>query len=171
MLYLIGLWSTLHGCSLSGRGLTQARRLISWLVAPGSPKTCCVLVSIIYTMPQGQLVRSLEGKLAPRWRHGVFLGCSRDSHEYAVWDVEEHTVKMYRTLQRLSPDRRFIDELVGDVCIPPRDLLHRSAWQSPGGQRERQPRLGHAQPEGGIQTKRSRPEGLTVTQRDLTKFG
>ena len=60
-----------------------------------------------YKIPAGHLVRGLEGKMAPRWKTGVFLGYSRDSHEYAVWDPVAREVKMARTLKRVPQNLRF----------------------------------------------------------------
>ena len=45
---------------------------------------CC-----LYQVPLGLIKKSLEGKLGPRWGPGIFLGYVKDSHEYAVWDIEE----------------------------------------------------------------------------------
>ena len=57
-----------------------------------------------FKLPPSKLSGQLEGKLAPRWKSGVFLGYSRDSHEYVVWNPVLKELKMSRTLQRL-PER------------------------------------------------------------------
>jgi len=123
----------------------------------------------LYKVPAGHLKQDLEGKLAPRWKDGVFLGYSRDSHEYAVWDVKDGTVRMSRTLQRVPADRRFSQENVSAVAIRPKDLLHRSSWRPPK-QLERRQRLGHEiadQDQPSIRAEKS--EGLTVTKKDLER--
>lgn len=57
----------------------------------------------------------------------MFLGYSRYSHECAVWDVEEKTIRMSRTQQTVTADRRFSVDALAGVNTRPKDLLHRSA--------------------------------------------
>ena len=40
-----------------------------------------------YKIPKQKAERALEGKLGSKWRPGMFLGYSRDSNEYLVWDI------------------------------------------------------------------------------------
>lgn len=52
----------------------------------------------LYKVPLGHLKQDLEGKMAPRWKSGIFLGYSKCSHKYAALDVQEKTVRMRSTL-------------------------------------------------------------------------
>ena len=61
---------------------------------------------VLYQVPEGRLSRDLEGKLSARWRPGVFLGHSKDSPEYVVWDVDSKTVQASRSLNRAAEDER-----------------------------------------------------------------
>ena len=125
----------------------------------------------LYEVPEGRLAKDLEGKLSARWRPGIFLGCSRDSPEYMVWDVESKTVKASRSLHRAPAQQRWNATHVESICIRPKDALHRAAWQS-SIRRERQIRLGRAaDDQDGPAVRSEKVEGLTVRRSDIKKFG
>ena len=104
--------------------------------------------------------------MAPRWKSGVFLGYSRDSHEYVIWDTAEKMLKPSRTLKRVPESERFSVTHLASVTVRPKDSLHRSSWR-PVGQREREQRLGRddeGEPEP--ETRWSHVRGLKITKKD-----
>ena len=98
---------------------------------------------VLYQVPEGRLSRDLKGKLSARWRPGIFLGHSKDSPEYILWDIDSKTVQASRALNRAPEDERWAVAHVEAINIRPKDTLHRAAWQA-GTRRERQLRLGRA---------------------------
>ena len=70
---------------------------------------------VFYKLNAGQLKRADEGKLGTRWAYGIFLGYSRDSYEYVVWDEKSKAIEMARSLKRVRPSDRLDADAVGDV--------------------------------------------------------
>ena len=92
-----------------------------------------------YKVPKAKSDRALEGKLGSKWRSGLFLGYSRDSNEYLVWDIGEQDLIRARSLQRKPQIHRWLAEELMKVDLRPRDALYR-ATAEPAGRRE--PRQG-----------------------------
>ena len=124
-----------------------------------------------YKLPPAKLAGSIEGKMAPRWETGVFLGYPRDSHEYVVWDSGIEQMKVSRRFQRMPESERFQMEHLQSVSTRPKDLLHRSTWKATT-HAERPERLGHATGENEEPaTRKGHVRGLKVTKKDLEKYG
>ena len=70
--------------------------------------------------------------MAPRWKPGVFLGYSRDSHEYAVWDIEGLVIEGARSIKKAPPEDRHSLHLIEQVRRRPQDMLQRAAmgWKT-----------------------------------------
>ena len=60
-----------------------------------------------YKVPKAKNERALEGKLGSKWRPGTFLGYSRDSSEYLVWDMGDQELVRARSLQRKPAGQRW----------------------------------------------------------------
>ena len=75
---------------------------------------------IWYKVPSGKAQNSLEGKLGARWRDGVFLGYSRDSYEYVVWDKSNREIVMPRSVKRKPSDKRQRAEICEQVKERPK---------------------------------------------------
>ena len=77
-----------------------------------------------------------DGKLAERWRRGLFLGFARSSDEYYLWG--ETTIVNARTTQRMRKELRWPKKGQENVAMelhqlyPPRGAT--PAGQAPGGE-------------------------------------
>ena len=67
----------------------------------------------------------LDGKLAPKYRDAVFLGYSRDSNEYLLWDIAAKKMIRARGVQRVSESQRWKADALAAVNIKPQGYLHR----------------------------------------------
>ena len=64
-----------------------------------------------------------------RWKEGVFIGFSRDSNEFILWDTIEKKVTRARSVQRISDSKRWNAEVLVAVNQRPQDALYRAAAQ------------------------------------------
>ena len=125
---------------------------------------------ILYKIPKIKAVQSLEGKLGARWRQGVFLGCSRDSPEYLIWDTKDRSIRAARSVKRVPISQRYDPGEVEQINERPRDRLYRSAWK-PGERKERVTRLERKAAGEAVddmpQPKISGVRNLKITARDI----
>ena len=77
-----------------------------------------------YKVPQQKKDRALEGKLGAKWRSGIFLGFSRDSNEYGMWDTNAQDIVRARSLQRKPMKSRWISTELMKVNLRPRESLY-----------------------------------------------
>ena len=76
-----------------------------------------------YKVPKQKKDTALEGKLGAKWRSGLFLGLSRDSNKYVVWDVYAQDIVRARSLQRKPMSSRWSAAELMKVNFRPRDSL------------------------------------------------
>jgi len=128
--------------------------------------------SCLYRVPKKSPEASLDGKLSPNWKSGIFLGYSRDSNEFVMWNVAAKAIIRTRSVQRKSEsDRWDVDGLVG-ISQRPMDTLYRATatptgWREPSGDFEQ--RL--APEDEAPRTRPSVAPDLRVTVKDLEDFG
>ena len=72
---------------------------------PFAKRLLCIMERCLYKLPIKGPQREAAGKLAERWRRGLFLGFSRMSSEYLLWDDNE--VVRARAVQRLKRNLRW----------------------------------------------------------------
>ena len=116
--------------------------------------------------PLRKMQATMEGKMAARWKTGIFVGYSRDSYEHVVWDTEERSLVMIRSLKRVPPSERYKPVEIEQINEKPTDKLHRSTWKA-SGQKERVSRLGKPieDCEDSIKPKIAGVRDLKVTQK------
>ena len=74
----------------------------------------------LYKRPMKGPRHEAQGKLAERWRRGLFLGFSRTSNEYYLWDVD--TVVKARAVQRMRRELRWPEDGLENVSMEPHHL-------------------------------------------------
>ena len=105
------------------------------------------------------------------WAKGIFLGYVHDSYEYAVWDAEEKTIELARSIKRVPKDERHSADIVEQIDRRPQDMLHRAAWSSmPRQERTERMRLVDRSEEQPV-ARRKKKENLKVTMKDLKDYG
>ena len=90
----------------------------------GKPFTKMLLQIIkqcLYKLPIKGPQREAAGKLGARWRRGIFLGFSKASSEYLLWDGNQ--IARSRTVQRLKKRLRWPKEAYEKMNKDPRQRI------------------------------------------------
>ena len=113
----------------------------------------------LYKLPMKGPRHEADGKLAERWRRGLFIGFARSSNEYYLWD--ETTVVKARATQRMRRELRWPKDGLENVGMEPHQLYPARgatpAAQAPGGEDDVAPRQEplEGRPAQGVQIRRS----------------
>ena len=83
----------------------------------------------LYKLSKYAVKKEPDGKMSARWKEEAFLGYSKDSNEFILWDITEKTITRARSVQRLSESNRWKADVVVAVNRRPQDTLYRAAAQ------------------------------------------
>ena len=108
-------------------------------------------------------VRDALGKLEPRWQRCIFLGFSKKTNEYILWDEVAHTVVTSRTVHRLVRGARFDGEALVQISQGPHD--GHVAQEAP-------PVFQDMPPQAATEARPERPaRSFDIFRRDAEKYG
>ena len=67
----------------------------------------------LYKLNKHDARKQPDGKMDARWKEGAFIGFSRDSNEFILWDIIQKKVTRARSVQRVSESKRWNAEVQG----------------------------------------------------------
>lgn len=126
----------------------------------------------LHKINRKQPTQKFDGKMSPRWREGIFLGFSRDSNEFVLWDMHSKKICRARSVQRVKESERWKPDLLVQVNQKPQDALYRAAavpTVRSAGDAEFEHRVAPEDEEP--KTRATSIRDLRVTQEDLERFG
>ena len=127
----------------------------------------------LYKLNKLEMKKSADGKMSARWKEGAFLGFSRDSNEFILWDTIEKTVKRSRSVQRVSESKRWNVENLVAVNRRPQDTLYRAAAQPiyRGIEQEELAERRAPEDEASPRVRATAARDVKVIIEDLKRFG
>ena len=126
----------------------------------------------LYKVSLKQPKKTIDGKMSPRWKDGLFLGYSKDSNEFVIWSTHDKVVTRARSIQRRPESERWSPEKLMEVNQRPIDALYRAA--QPIADRKEPDRAFDYRPtqeDEGPKTRASNSRDMKVTLGDLKRFG
>ena len=76
--------------------------------------------------------KAADGKMNAKWGEGVFLGYSKDSNEFVLWNTTTRTITRARSIQRRPESARWSAEELMAVNQRPGDSLYRATMPLSG---------------------------------------
>ena len=116
--------------------------------------------------------RAADGKLSVKWGEGVFLGYSKDSNEFVLWDIVAKTVTRARSIQRRPESARWSADEPMAINQRPGDSLYRATTPVSGRHEADQGFEQRLAPEDEApKTRATSSRDMKVTMGDLKKYG